>query len=282
MANQIIPIVVLGGLCVLVLSIVGLVSAFKRRQAQIEAIRSRENPLLLLDGWPSGRAEIQPLQGQPRNYRRVIACLGPENLSLHQLGREPKELFRATYDHLRWFGRPVKYHDGSNEIWLHWETPEGWRLLKLWQERSAMARLVRSLKPLVAPELVTAYRRRRPYIHAGPVHAKPATQTIHGSWMLADAIHLYLMPRLLLLLQGTTITRQIPLEQIEQVGALQRLDAPEADGLVRFLVADEVLAFALPDHITFANQLAEAARIQLEAPIFPKQKGKKDDADDEY
>jgi hypothetical protein len=263
------------------LAIAGLVVTFKRRQAEVEAIRSQERPLALLDAWPGSRCVLQPLEGPARRHRGLVVCLGPHDLSLHQPGREPTVRFRAPYHQLRWFGRPVKYHDGLNEIWLHLETPEGWLLLKLWLDRASMARLVKTLKPLVTPELVTAYRRHRPYIHAGPLTTQPATQNIHGAWSLADPLRLYLMPRLLLMLDEGVITRRIPLEAISQVGALRRLDAPEADGLVRFMVGEEVLAFALPDPITFANQLAEAARLNLEAPILPKQKGKKDEEDEE-
>lgn len=189
-------------------------------------------------------------------------------------------LFSFPHERLRWFGRPQKYTDGINEIWLHYETENGWKLLKLWMHRAVMQDVVRALKTVAPPELITAYRRRRPYIHAEPVVAYPATQDIHGAWTLAEPITLYLMPRFLVILEGATVLRKVPLEAIQQIGALRRLDEPGAQGLVRFHAEEETFAFAIDEHEAFAHALADAAKRTLEAPMERKQKGK-DDYEDE-
>jgi hypothetical protein len=142
-----------------------------------------------------------------------------------------------------------------------------------------MRDLVRTLKAITPPELTTAYRRKRPYIHSGPLKAQPATQDIHGAWTLTDAYDLYLTPRFLLILSGETVLRKIPLEAVQEISALRRLDQPKADGLVRFRAGEEPLAFALPQYEAFAQALAEAAKRTLETPLEQKRKGKKDDDD---
>ncbi|MBZ0283930.1 MAG: hypothetical protein K8L97_24540 [Anaerolineae bacterium] len=213
----------------------------------------------------SGRAVIAVTNG------RLLAMQRRETLSL---------LFSFPHDQLRWFGRPQKYTDGINEIWLHYETENGWKLLKLWMHRAVMQDVVRALKTISPPELVTAYRRRRPYIHAEPITAHPAAQDIHGAWTLAEPVMLYLMPRFLLILDGETVLRKIPLEAVQQIGALRRLDQPGAQGLLRFHAEEETFAFALDQHEAFANAVADAAKRTLEAPMERKQKGK-DDYEDE-
>jgi hypothetical protein len=141
---------------------------------------------------------------------------------------------------------------------------------------------VRGLKVIASDELVTAYRRRRPYIHVGPVDAHPANQDIHGAWSLDEPVTLYLMPRFLVILRYTTILRKIPLEAIQEIGAFRRLDEPQANGLVRFRAEEETLAFALAQHDEFAVSLADAAKRTLEEPIMQKQKKKYDEEDEDF
>ncbi len=166
-----------------------------------------------------------------------------------------------------------------NALWLHWETPDGWKLLRVKLWRGSMADCVRLLKSVSPEELVTAYRRRRPYIHCGPEPANPAIQDIHGAWTLEAPLSIYLMPRYLVFLRGQTVLRAIALTNIEEAGTLKRIDQPGADGLLRFRAEQETLAFALRDAEGFAAQLAEAARLNLEVPLGPKRKS--DDWDDD-
>jgi hypothetical protein len=52
------------------------------------------------------------------------------------------------------------------------------------------------------------------------------------------------------------------------------LDESKTDGLLRFVVAStgETLTFALQDYQGWADDLAQAARRNLEAPVLQKQK----------
>jgi hypothetical protein len=149
--------------------------------------------------------------------------------------------------------------------------------------KTSMQILVRTLKEVVPEDLVTAYRRRRPYVHYGPAAARPAAQDMQGAWTLGVPVDLYLMPLALLILEGPTVQRTIPLDQVQRVAAIKRLDQPGAAGLVRFEASGEPLAFALAQHEAFAQALAEAARRTLEDPIEWQRKKKKqvDGADDE-
>lgn len=250
--------------------------AIQRRLDEIQA----ENPAIkIVNDWQF-RYRIQKINVNPSGVRKGIVAVTPGEIIVYDRSLAVVEQFRYSVENLRWFGRPEKYHSGVNEIWLHFEQGDSWYLLILSMNRGQMHSFVRVMKEIAPPELITAYRRRRPYIHIGPITAYNATQDIYGAWTLTDAINLYLMPRYLTIFEGTRLVRKISLENIQQIGALRRLDAPGAQGLVRFRAEEEAFSFAINDHESFAASLAEAAKRTLEAPIERKQKGKDEDEDE--
>ena len=164
-------------------------------------------------------------------------------------------------------------------MWLHFEDETRWLLLKTRLYRSAMADLVRQMKVIATPDQVTAYRRRRPYIHHGPLEAWRAAQNLQGAWTLdSSPVSLYLMPYALLILDGGQLRRVLPLTTLQSVEVMRRLDTPLAAGVVRFKSGDETLAYSLDDYLAFGEALGEAAKRSLEAP--PVFYGKKKDEDE--
>jgi hypothetical protein len=247
-------------------------------QALVAEIRKTESPLLCF--YAVGRFEVSQLNGSHLSWKYFIVAVKPDGITVYPRKNKAAP-FAFTPDQIRWFGRPRKYSYGMNEIWLHLEMDDSWRLVKMHLYQGTMRDLVRALKQIVPADLLTAYRRRRPYIHEGPAQAQPATQDIHGAWTLDEPVSLYLMPRFLVVLQATSVLRTIPLEAVQQIGEFRRLDEPNADGLIRFRAEEETLAFALENHAHFAAALAEAARRTLEAPIMQKQKKKDDEGDED-
>lgn len=258
----------------------GVVAAVRegRRQnaarAVIERLR-RDDPGCTCVYTGAGRASVEAINGGRTRRAQFVIALSPSRVVLHPLNQNapPRAVF-APAD-LRWFGRPKKYSAGMNEIWLHVEQDGVWTRLVLRLPRAQMESLVRALKEIATPEQVTAYRRRRPYIHAGLLTAAPAAQDMLGAWVLETPRSLYLTPSHLVVLDGTAVMRVIPLEQVQKIAAVRRLDQPGASGLVRFEVDGEALAFALDDYETFAASLAEAARRTLEDPVQWLRKKKK-------
>jgi hypothetical protein len=118
-------------------------------------------------------------------------------------------------------------------------------------------------------------------VHFGPVQVKPAEEDIYGAWTLSAPLALYVMPTALVLLDGERIVRALPMEQVQQVAAMRRIDQPNADGLVTFTIGEESFAFASKDYQALGQAIAEAARRSLEMPLMQKQKGKKDDEEDD-
>jgi len=225
--------------------------------------------------------------GQADATARWQRCLCTvENDGLHVYPRARKWDIHVAFEReaLRWFGRPKKYDPGTNEIWLHFEREGQWQSLMLRTGRHPMAQLVRAIKQIATPEQIQAYRRRRPYIHYGPTPAQSAEQDLHGAWTLDPrTLTLYLTPSTLVELEGARVRRTLALETIQQIEVMARLDAPGANGVVRFQIvgadAATTAAYALPDHVAFGAALSEAAKRTLEdIPIFY---GKKQDDDDE-
>lgn len=249
-------------------------------QARLKEVEGREQALLTLNTLDM-RYQVDTLNKEMGRRENCVLIVSPRDVILFQRRETLPEVARFSHTQVRWFGRPQKYSPGRNEIWLHLESESAWKLLKIWLGQDSMRALVRTLKQVAAPELVTAYRRQRPYIHSGPHKVKPATQDIHGAWTLGDAFDLYLMPRFLVILEGSTVLRKIPLEAVQQIGALRRIDQPKADGLVRFRAEEEPFAFSLLAYEAFAAALAEAAKRTLEMPLEQKQKDKEAYDEDE-
>jgi hypothetical protein len=253
--------------------------ALRQRRAEIVA----RAPLFLAYDYHL-RYQLIPITGpHPARWQPGLLTVEPDGIHLYP--RTAKMDVHVHFPALHWFGRPQKYRPGDNELWLHSASGSGWYLLKLRLSQHYTRLLVRALKQIATPEQITAYRRQRPYIHYGPAPAAPAVQSIHGAWdVAARPSQLYVMPAALVLFDAAgQVERALPLEQIQGIEVMRRLDAPEQGGVVRFRVtgpSPQTLAFALPDYGPLGAALAEAARRSLEQPpIFYGKK--KDDENDE-
>jgi hypothetical protein len=250
--------------------------------ARLAIIEAQDAAILVLKYWGHSY-QVAPIGGKESAWQGCIVAVTSKDIVLYDRSALLEERLRVSAENLRWFGRPQKYTSGDNDIWLHVEKDGVWTLLKLRLPHGAMQDFVRALKTITTPELVTAYRRRRPYIHAGPETAQPASQDIHGAWTLDEPVELYLMPHFLVIQRAGNVLRKLALEGIQEIGALHRLDAPGSQGLVRFRAEEETFAFTMPGHEKFAGLLAEAAKRTLEAPLERKQKNKlEEDYDYDY
>jgi hypothetical protein len=226
---------------------------------------------------------IEPtLTPPPTNVRwhSALLTVTAQRVALYQGNVEQVNiLFGSTPDQLIGFWRPEKYNPALNEIWLHLNTGKAWYILQIRLYQGEMQALVRALKQIATEEQIIAYRRHRPYLHRGLSIAYPATQNLQGAWVLGEPVQLYLLPSHVVIFEEREPLRLIPIGDIQEISALKRLDAPSADGLLRFRVrsAEETLAFALPDYEVWAREVAEAAKRTLEDPILRKTKSKIDE-----
>lgn len=212
------------------------------------------------------------------HWRSCVLHVTSEGMSLYP--RAPKVVADVTItpDNLVWFGRRTKYHPGINHLLVHAQIDGWWHVVEMRAHKYTIQQVVRAIKILATPEQITAYRRRPPHVYYGPVAVRRATQDIYGVWTLHESLPIYVMPRYAVLLDPLyRVQRRIPIEQVQRIEALRRMDDPAADGVVRFRVGDETLAFTAEAYQALANHLADAARRTLEDPIILK---KKQDTDD--
>lgn len=232
--------------------------------------------MVLAPGWVKYQVTTVGAIDKPRK-RKCVLAITEQGIAVYPHQQHMSVDYSCLPGELRWFGRPVKYQHGTNEIVIHAQIADQWQTLQMWLGKYNMQKLIRAMKAIATPEQIKAYRRRRPYIHHGPLTVEPAHQTITGEWNLAKPVTLYLTPSHLTILEEARVLRAIPLELVQRIQALHRLDAPEANGLVRFQVEGENMAFATARHKALAEDLAEAAKRTLEEPVLQKRKSKDDD-----
>lgn len=228
-----------------------------------------------------GRFVVQQVNGEKTVTRGYLLAVFPHGIRLYPIQGELDTFIGIGADDVRWFGRPQKYTDDGElqEMMIHVERKEHWHTYHLFTTKHDMVRLVREMKGILSADLVTAYRRRRPYVHYGPTDVRTSKQDIYGAWTLSEPYTRYLTPLNIVFLAGKFVVKQMPIGEVQDIRAGRRIDAPEADGLVQFRVGDETFAFSLPDFEAFADALAEAAKRSLEAPPTRKSKDKDDDED---
>ncbi len=255
----------------------------------VRDIRARQ-PLYLSGTYADGtRFRLHIIDDDPvqARWRTCLLVVAADGVHVYPKTRQMEIHHHFSADALRWFGRPKKYEPGSNLMWLYFEIDEQWRWLQLNLQRGTMQRFVRAMKQIATEAQITAYRRRRPYIHFGPTEACRATQDLQGAWTLGvQPVTLHLGPSALIILQDGHVQRVLALEQVQNIEVMRRMDDPTGDGVVRFKFTSsdtaETLAFALPEYVQFGADLGEAAKRTLEDPpvFYGKKKGKPKDRED--
>ena len=253
-----------------------------RTNRLIESLK-QYNPLYLTDSWEKTYYRVEFIGGNEQQWQRAILLVTHKRIALYPFNPNDEEKVKALYTiqphEIRGFWRPIKYMAGENTIWIHAEIGTGWQILKLRLYQYDMQKLVRALKEISTSEQVTAYRRRRPYIHEGLVTAFPAHQTITGAWELSSPVQLYLMPLFLVILCNNHVQEKINLSNIQDIGALKRMEGGTPEGLIRFFVDNELRAFAIDDYEHWAELLATASKRTLEEPVIRKRKSKDNDSE---
>jgi hypothetical protein len=260
-------------------SIASLIALGWWKMRQFEQLSAMRNQLLTPDviflstPWSGMRVQIATPVGDKR-WQGGMLMIAEQRIAIYpeRLTDTPQPMISLDSGDLRGFWRPEAYHNGKNEIWLHVYNKR-WIVLKVQVNRGVMSEIVRAIKQIATPEQITAYRRRRPYIHLGPDYAQPAQQSLQGDWQLEDPVELYLMPAALVVIERDGLVRTIyPLAEIQNIAALRRMEGGSLPGLLRFSYQGQMVAFAVHDWESWASNLAEAAKRTLEAPVIRKSK----------
>lgn len=242
------------------------------------------DPLFLTDRWDREYFRFEMAGADETKWERAIILVTHKRIAIYPFIPDDADKVRAFVtiqpNEIRGFWRPVKYMSGDNIMWIHAQIGEQWQILKLKLNQYDMQALVRAIKEISTSEQITAYRRRRPYIHEGLVTAFPAHQTLTGAWELNPPVQLYLMPLFLVILRDNRVLEQFELAKIQDIGALKRMEGGKPEGLIRFFLENELRAFAIDDYERWAELLATASKRTLEEPVMRKRKSK--DGEDEF
>ncbi len=267
-----------------VFAIAVLILLDTRRQSTIRTMtklleESEPDAILCMQAW-GGKYRLEHLNGHQSGWQPMIILVLPTEIRFYPFQRQMDVYDRIPAESVRWFGRPKKYNRyNMNEMWIHYERPDGWHVARIRLYYELMLDFVRALKQILSLDLVTAYRRHRPYIFYGPSEIFPATQDLYGTWELADPMDILLTPMQLVFLRGQQVIKQILLRDIQQIKALHRVDNYDPRGLIRFQVGEESTVFAIRQFEEFADLLATAAKRTLEEPIQRKRKKHADEDD---
>lgn len=153
---------------------------------------------------------------------------------------------------------------------LHFERGGVWHVLTLHLTQMEMGVLSQILRRAIHPS-----RRNignAPQNPIGPIEAYYTEQTLQGETMLGDAVSLYLLPHLLVVLKGDHVEAKLDLSSIRRVLAVERsigvLDnvfkrnVPE--GMVRLYSMSETAAFALMQFHELADEISTLSRCPVE------------------
>ncbi|MGB7338481.1 MAG: hypothetical protein WBC91_06275 [Phototrophicaceae bacterium] len=274
----------IGGLLATAVSVFGYLEVRRvGRTAQLVDRLQQYEPLFLSDRWTRVRYTVVQLPEESNKWQRGTLLITHKRIAMYPYTPDDPEtaeaLFTINPHEIQGFWRPIKYMAGENEIWIHAQIGDTWQILKMKLYQYDMQDLIRAMKVITTPEQITAYRRRRPYIHRALTTAFPAHQTLTGAWETASAVQLYLMPLYLIILVDGKVHERIDLKDIQDIAALKRMDGGKPEGLVRVFVDNVLRAFALNEYEAWAQDLAEASKRTLEEPVTRKRKSKDEDED---
>lgn len=133
------------------------------------------------------------------------------------------------------------------------------------EERWGVLTLV--LKPADMPVLLKLIRRSRPDLtpleasEAAVYSAQLADQTLHGDLSVGAEVSLYVLGRLLVVVQNETVLAKVTITGIRRVIATQMTNSK---GLVRLYSATETTLFVAENYGALAYHLADQARCPLD------------------
>ncbi|GAB5494025.1 MAG: hypothetical protein Phog2KO_42400 [Phototrophicaceae bacterium] len=156
------------------------------------------------------------------------------------------------------------------EITIHIEAQSRWHILSLQMPFSDMSTLVKILRQSVLASRLNIGR--QPATPIGPLSAHVSEDTLQGESNLGAEISLYLLPHLLLVLQGDKVQAKLDTSSIRRVLSVERIsnrldnilkpNTPE--GVIRLYSLYETVSFALPQFRELAEEIAYLSHCPVE------------------
>lgn len=171
---------------------------------------------------------------------------------------------------IQWVSAVTFSQKGIAEISIHLEVGKRWRILTLHMPESDMAVLVKVIRQVVNISRLNIGR--APTKPIGPLTANIAEDTLQGVSNLGADISLYLLPHILIVLQGDIVRAKLDTSSIRRVLSVERvsnrldsfLNPNIPDGIIRLYSLHETIAFALPQFRELAEEISYLSRCPVE------------------
>jgi len=171
---------------------------------------------------------------------------------------------------VQWVSAVTLPQDGIASISIHLEIGQHWRILTLQIPEADMSVLVKLLRKFI--NLSRLNIGRPPANPIGPLNANIAEDTLQGVSNLGADVSLYLLPHMLIVLQGDIVRAKLDTSSIRRVLSVEkvsnRLDSllyPHSpEGVIRLYSLHETVAFALPQFRELAEEISYLSRCPVE------------------
>jgi hypothetical protein len=181
-----------------------------------------------------------------------------------------QQLHGVDFAHIQWVSAVTFPQDGIAEITIHLEANYRWHVLNLHMPEVDMGILVGLLRQVISASRLNIGRRFTAPI--GPIMAKVAEDTLQGKVSLGSEVGLYLLPHILIILQGNIVQAKLDTSSIRRVLSVERVSGKldsllhpnTPDGIVRLYSLYESVAFALPQYQELAEEISYLSRCPVE------------------
>lgn len=171
---------------------------------------------------------------------------------------------------IEWVSAITLPQDGIASISIHIEAKRHWRILTLQTPETDMSILVKVLRRALAPSRLNIGQLAAKPI--GPLSAHIAEDTLQGETNIGAEVSLYLLPHMLIVLQGDVVQAKLDTSSIRRILSVERVSGrfdsfihPNGyEGVVRLYSLYETVAFALPQFRELAEEIAYLAHCPVD------------------
>lgn len=181
-----------------------------------------------------------------------------------------QQIHIVDFGTIQWVSSVSFSQEGIAHISLHLESQKRWCILSLQIPESDIAVLVKVLQKVVNASRLNIGR--PPANPIGPISAYVTEDTLQGESNLGAEVSLYLLPHILIVLQGDVVRAKLDTSSIRRVLSVERisnrldvlLKPKTPEGVIRLYSLHETIAFALPQFRELAEEISYLSRCPIE------------------
>lgn len=201
-----------------------------------------------------------------RAFRDMYLIEGGISLRDNQSG----QTHFVDFSSVQWVSAVTFPGEGIAAIRIHLESGQRWRVLSIQIPEADMSLLVKVLRRVINASRLNIGR--PPANPIGPLVANITEDTLQGVSSLGAEVSLYLLPHILIVLQGDIVRAKLDTSSIRRVLSVEKvsnrldnlLHPATPDGVIRLYSLYETVAFALPQFRELAEEISYLSRCPVE------------------